>query len=97
MQNELGADVDVSSFQHRAFYNEGLCRVEMHLESQSEQEIAVDNEIYPIALGETIHTENSYKYHLDDFSDLAAQAGFHVEQVWVDDDALFSVQCLVVE
>jgi dimethylhistidine N-methyltransferase len=97
MRTELDADVDMSSFSHRAFYNEGIGRVEMHLVSQCEQAIVVDGEEIALDENETIHTENSYKYNLDEFADLSARAGFRVEQVWMDNQKLFSVQCLVAE
>ena len=97
MQVELDVDVDRSSFSHRAFYNEERGRIEMHLVSQCEQIMVVDGEEVPLTENETIHTENSYKYHLGEFAELSARAGFCVEQVWTDDQGLFSVQCLVVE
>ncbi len=96
MQQELDVNIDMSSFNHRAFYNEELGRVEMHLVSQCEQVVVVEGEEIPLIANETIHTENSYKYHLGEFADLSALAGFRVEQIWTDAQKLFSVQCLVV-
>ena len=97
MQVELDVDVDMSSFSHRAFYNEERGRIEMHLVSKCEQVMVIDGEEITLTENETIHTENSYKYHLGEFADLSARAGFRVEQVWTDDQGLFSVQCLVAE
>lgn len=97
MQAELDVDIDISSFGHRAFYNEERGRVEMHLVSQCEQVVVIDGEEICLTENETIHTENSYKYHLGEFADLSARAGFCVEQVWTDERGLFSVQCLVAE
>lgn len=95
MQNELNVDIDVSQFTHKAFYNEDLGRIEMHLISNSDQVIVVDGEDFVFAENETIHTESSYKYHIDEFAKLALKAGFDVEEVWTDESQLFSVQCLV--
>lgn len=97
MRTELDVDVDMPSFRHRAFYNEDRGRVEMHLVSQCDQVMVIDGDDIALADDETIHTENSYKYHLDEFADLSARAGFRVEKVWADDQKLFSVQCLVAE
>ena len=96
LQNELSADVNINSFSHRAFYNENKGRIEMHLVSQCEQEVIIDNQKFLFAENETLHTESSYKYDLVEFRDLAKRAGFDVERVWTDEQQLFSVQCLVV-
>ena len=96
LQEELGVDMDVASFSHHAFYNKEIGRVEMHLVSECEQQIVIDGEKFQLENKETLHTENSYKYHLNEFEDLAIRAGFNVEQVWTDNQQLFSVQCLVV-
>lgn len=95
LQDELQADVEVSEFKHHAFYNEHKGRVEMHLVSSCEQQIQLGEESIDIAEGETIHTENSYKYHRDEFTELAAGAGFDVKKIWTDDQCLFSVIALV--
>jgi len=96
LQTELQAEVDISTFIHRAFYNDVRGRIEMHLVSQRDQVIVINDESVQIAAHESIHTENSYKYHLAEFTNLAERAGFQVEQIWTDDQQLFSVQCLVV-
>ena len=63
----------------------------MHLVSMLDQQVKIAGNTYSYARGETIHTENSYKYTTDEFIELAARSGFVSEQVWVDDNALFSV------
>jgi dimethylhistidine N-methyltransferase len=75
---------------------ESVGRVEMHLVSQREQTVRVAGEAFIFGEGETIHTESSYKYAPAGFEALASEAGFRVEAVWTDADALFSVQHLVV-
>jgi L-histidine N-alpha-methyltransferase len=93
---ELGADFDLAAFDHRAFWNAALGRVEMHLVSRRDQVAHVAGRAIPFAKGETIHTENSHKYELAGFAALAEAAGFGVERVWTDDAGLFSVQLLRV-
>ncbi|HVH06127.1 MAG TPA: L-histidine N(alpha)-methyltransferase [Myxococcota bacterium] len=93
---ELGADFDLAAFDHRAFWNASLGRVEMHLVSRRDQVVRIAGQAIPFAKGESIHTENSHKYELAGFAALAAAAGFTVERAWIDDAKLFSVQLLRV-
>ncbi|HHJ17272.1 MAG TPA: L-histidine N(alpha)-methyltransferase [Gammaproteobacteria bacterium] len=94
INRELDADFDLDRFSHHAFYNETEGRVEMHLVSQCRQTVSVAGERFEFAEGETIHTENSYKYSVEGFLRLAQQAGFTSDQVWTDEQQLFSVHCL---
>ncbi|MFC1982493.1 L-histidine N(alpha)-methyltransferase [Chloroflexota bacterium] len=93
---ELNCDFQLESFQHYAFYNPQEGRIEMHLISQREQIVHLDNMTIPFAKGESIWTESSYKYNLDEFEQMAVSAGFKVERVWMDERMWFSVQYLVV-
>jgi len=92
----LGSDFDLKSFEHHAFYNKQMGRIEMHIRSRRAQEVHVNGDIVPFEKGETIWTESSYKYSLPEFSALADEAGYHVVKVWTDDKKLFSVQYLRV-
>ena len=94
INRELGADFDLEKWRHRAHYNEAQGRVEMHLVSRVAQQITVQGQTFHFAGGETIHTENSYKYSVAAFRDLAARAGFTTDTVWVDADRLFSLHLL---
>jgi len=94
MQDELDAELDIDAFSHLAFYNAVLGRIEMHLVSAREQAIVLEDEVFALAAQESIHTESSYKYRLDEFARLAGRAGFSVEQVWTDARQMFSVQLL---
>ncbi len=87
-----GADFDLSQFTHVAFYNEQDGRIEMHLESQQEQDVSLAGETIVFGAGERILTEYSYKYTLDGFARLASQADLVAQQHWTDDDGLFSLQ-----
>lgn len=92
---ELGADFAVDRFVHYAFYNAPMGRIEMHLASLERQAVNVGAYRFWFAAGETVHTENSCKYSIDEFQALAAQAGFRGEKVWTDKDRLFSLHGLV--
>lgn len=96
MNRELGADFDPGAWRHRAFYNEAEGRIEMHLVSVPTQTVHVAGEAFAFAAGETIHTENSYKYGIEEFQALAARAGFAPEAVWTDAGGLFAVHLLRV-
>jgi dimethylhistidine N-methyltransferase len=97
MRRELGARLDLEAFAHRAVYNETHDRIEMHLVSLRDQAIHVAGEVFSLAAGETIHTENSYKYTTDGFSTLALEAGWRARRVLTDDERLFSVMLLEAE
>ena len=96
LNRELGANFALDQFAHRALWNEAEGRVEMHLVSRRRQEVTLGGHRIRFEAGETIHTENSYKYDLPGFGALARSAGFEVERVWIDGAALFSVQALRV-
>lgn len=96
INRELGADFNLDQFRHCAIYNAAVGRIEMHLISECHQVAHLDNVSIPFDTDEHIITEYSYKYSLDDFSQLAAHAGFKVQQVWMDEQQLFSVQYLTL-
>ena len=95
LNRELDADFDLEQWAHRAHYDRQAGRIEMHLVSRRDQTVHVAGETFDFAAGETICTEHSNKYRLDDFRALAEAAGWRVEQVWTDERAWFSVQYLV--
>lgn len=90
----LEGTFDVTRFEHHAFYNEEKGRIEMHLRSQLDQLVQVGGVTVPFKQGETIHTENSYKYSKEEFETLARQSGFHSVNCWIDDNERFSVHYL---
>jgi dimethylhistidine N-methyltransferase len=91
INRELGTDFDVEQFAHRAFYDAAKGRIEMHLVSRRDQIVHVAGVPFFFTAGESIHTENSYKYSLRLLFDLAAAAGFGMERVWMDERRYFSV------
>jgi dimethylhistidine N-methyltransferase len=94
INRELEGNFDLSGFEHRAFYNAIEGRVEMHLVSQKRQIVTVSNQPFEFQAGETLHTENSYKYSIEEFQQLARAAGFQPQRVWTGKPALFSVHYL---
>lgn len=97
INRELQADFNLTQFEHQAFYNDQLGRIEMHLVSKCSQEIQVDGQRFAFAEGENIHTENSYKYTVEQFHAIASRADFEPVRVWTDPARLFSVHCLQVK
>jgi L-histidine N-alpha-methyltransferase len=94
INRELGADIDIEHFAHRAYYNAAQGRIEMHLVSRRDQVVRVGGMPFFFAAGESIHTENSYKYSLPALNDLAETGGIAVERVWTDERHYFSVAYL---
>jgi dimethylhistidine N-methyltransferase len=95
INRELGANIDVDAFLHRAFYNRERRRVEMHLASRVRQKVKIGGRTIDFRKGETIHTENSYKYTPELFRALADGAGWRTAEVWLDRDGYFSVHALI--
>jgi dimethylhistidine N-methyltransferase len=95
INRELGGTFPMETFRHLSFYDEARGRVEMHLLSRRDQQVRVQDTVFSFRDGETIHTENSYKYSIPQFQDLARSAGWQPSRVWTDGKALFSVHELV--
>ncbi len=94
INRELDGDFDVASFRHEVRYAKGEGRIEMHLVSRRDQTAHVQGRSFRFREGESIHTENSYKYHVEEFQTLAAGQGFDPARTWVDDKDLFSLHYL---
>ncbi len=95
INTELDGNFDLANFRHRAAYNPELGRVEMHLVSLCSQVITACAQTFAFSEGETIHTENSYKFTVEEFHALATKAGFRPQKTWVDPANLFSIHYLV--
>ena len=91
INEELDGELDAGQFSHLARFNADAGRIEMHLRSKVAQRGRIAGREFRFRQGETIHTENSYKYRVDDFQALAARSGFIAEALWTDDERLFSV------
>jgi dimethylhistidine N-methyltransferase len=96
INNELGADFNLDRFQHKAFFNRAQHRIEMHLESRVAQNVLLCDRVIAFDKGETIHTESSYKYTVESFQALAAQAGWSPAAVWTDAKGYFSLHALTL-
>ena len=94
LNRRLDCDFQVADFTHKAFYNEALGRVEMHLVARRDSQVRVDGHQLHFEQGQSIHTESSWKYTIGEFQALAASAGMQSIAVWTDDEDLFSVHLL---
>ena len=97
INRELGGDFDLRRFAHYAFYEPTAGRIEMHLVSTEKQTVAIGAHRFSFGRGESIHTENSYKYSIAEFQALAAAAGFRCAKVWTDARRWFSVHGLLAD
>jgi L-histidine N-alpha-methyltransferase len=97
INRELGGTFDLSSFAHRAYYNEAEGRIEMHLVSREAQRVLIDGYEVAFEEGESIHTENSYKYDDASLRALAEAGGFAIEQRWSDSKGYFADLLMVAE
>jgi L-histidine Nalpha-methyltransferase len=91
LNRELDADFDLETFAHRARWNAAESRIEMHLESLVEQTVHIAGEAIAFAKGETIHTENSYKFTAASLAALLDASGFSPTQTWHDPNRRFAV------
>ena len=96
INRELNGDFDLNGFRHHAFYDENLGRIEMHLLSLRAQAVTIAAKRFAFREGETIHTEISCKYGIEEFQTIARHAGLAASDVWTDPARLFSVHYLTV-
>ncbi|WP_027583622.1 L-histidine N(alpha)-methyltransferase [Bradyrhizobium sp. Ai1a-2] len=94
INRELGGNFDLPAFSHRSVYNRDRHRIEMHLISRKAQNVRILGNTFSFRPGESIHTENSYKYSLERFTELARNSGWTVRQSWTDAAKMFSVHAL---
>jgi dimethylhistidine N-methyltransferase len=91
---ELGTDFVLEQFAHSAFYNAPLQRIEMHLVSRCRQQVTLGGQAHEFEEGETLHTENSYKFTIEGLRALALRVGFRAGPVWTDPQRMFSLHWL---
>jgi dimethylhistidine N-methyltransferase len=91
INRELGGDIPLEAFRHRAIWNEGLARIEMHIEAVRDVAFQVDGSAFSMRAGETIHTENSHKYGSRDARLLLTAGGWTVAQEWADAEGQFAL------
>jgi dimethylhistidine N-methyltransferase len=91
LNRELGTDFDLDQWRHRAIYDSKAGRVEMHLISEIDQFVHLDEHKFHFRRSQKIITEYSYKYAPEEFAALADKAGFEFVRMWTDDARLFGV------
>jgi len=91
INRELNANFDLTAFRHEASYTKRTGRLRMELVSLKKQIVRIDNQDFDFVKGETIHTENSYKYSISDFRNLCSTVGYTPVACWTDSNSLFSV------
>jgi dimethylhistidine N-methyltransferase len=97
LNRELGCNFNLEHFSHLACWNAAESRIEMHLESTCNQTVCIpENSAGPrlglrFAAGETIHTENSYKFTTASIAALLANSGFALTRTFADPQGLFAV------
>jgi dimethylhistidine N-methyltransferase len=96
INREIGGDFDIDSFAHDARWVPEFGRIEMHLVSVCAQTVSIGGESFEFKSGESIHTEDSRKYDVEGFKDLAREAGWNSIDCWTDPDDLFSIHLLRV-
>ncbi len=94
LNREAGGDFDLDAFAHRAVWNTKESRIEMHLVSPRAASYRLAGQTVRFAPGETIHTENSYKYPPERMEAMVAAAGWTRRQVWLDPQGLFAIWLL---
>ena len=97
INRELGGTFDLRAFRHRAFYNDASGRIEIYIESLFNQRVRIEKLDLEVdfAVGELIHTENSYKYDMAGIAQLAADTGFERSHTWFDSQERFSSNLLL--
>ena len=91
INRELGGDFDLASFDHRAVWNAVDSRIEMHLVSRIEQTVRVQGAAFAFGEGESLHTENSYKFTVEDITGMARRAGWRLIERWIAPPPAFAV------
>lgn len=91
IRNETGIECRPENFEHRAFYNPEQGRIEMHLVSRRAQTLRLNGHRFEFSEGESLHTENSYKYTPQEFIHLAASAGLELQNYWLGREELFAL------
>jgi dimethylhistidine N-methyltransferase len=91
---DLGTDFELDAFAHYAPYNASAHRIEMYLVSLKRQSVTLCGQRFEFAQGEPVHTEDSHKYTIESFREMACRAGFNPRAVWTDEERLFSMHWL---
>jgi dimethylhistidine N-methyltransferase len=91
INRDLGADFELAAFDHKAVWNAVDSRIEMHLVSRARQVVRVAGRAFEFAAGESLHTENSYKFTVEDVTGMARRAGWRLLERWIAPPPAFAV------
>lgn len=91
INKEFGINLDKSNFKHVAFYNKDKGRIEMHIEVKEDITLNLDGNLIKLRKGELIHTENSYKYDIEEFTKITLKNELKVRKLWTDRNRYFSL------
>jgi dimethylhistidine N-methyltransferase len=91
INRELGGDFDLDAFDHRAVWNAVDSRIEMHLVSRAAQSVRIGGASFNFGAGESLHTENSYKFTVEDITGMARRAGWRLIERWIAPPPAFAV------
>lgn len=91
IDRELGGNFHAPSFRHVAFFDPSLSRIEMHLVTDRSRRVNVGPRSFDMQAGESIHTENSYKYDVDELAARALNSGLRLDECWTDARRYFAV------
>ena len=94
---ELGVSIDIERFRHQSVYNQEIGRIETHILSTEVQSLDWRGKIINFDAGEKIHTENSYKYSIEEVHALASDGGYLLETSWLDEKSFFGVHLLALK
>lgn len=97
INKKYGLKFDEKKFKHKAFFNTKKSRIEMHLNVTVDHSVRVFDEEINFKIGETIHTENSYKYTYKTFENLAESAGYEIQNFFSDENSFFGLFILKVK
>jgi len=97
LNEAYGGTFDLSKFQHIALFNKEHNRIEMHLKALEDLKFEVAGSSFQLQKGETIHTENSYKYSIEGVKQLAHESGWHLLVSWTDERDLFSLHMMMAK
>ena len=97
LNNKYGFNFDEKKFEHKAFFNSEKSRVEMHLISKVDHSVKIFDEKINFIMGESIHTENSYKYTYKSFRTLVESAGYKIQNFYSDEKYFFGIFILKVK
>ena len=91
---ELNVSIDIKKFSHQSIYNQAIGRIETYIRSLEKQSFDWQGKKIRFEEGEKIHTENSYKYSIEEVHSLASDGGYSVEGSWIDKNSFFGVYLL---